>query len=317
MPSFSQRHAPPPRLLGPEIPAGVRRAIDSWLVERKADPHEIRTRIFQRAGYGDVIDVVDDVRDRWGDNEAERLIGKLEDDPTVARWERGSDAQRDAATKVIFHHLPEPLYLDYLEEAIEEYVRVRVGVLDNYDYDLVQHPILTPIEHLNNLFRTRRIDYRFTEEGKAEWHGDEGAYHEVIRPALDALDDERLAGCRHEFEAALGHLRAGTPKDREDAIEEAGKAVESAMKVLLDERDVKRPERQHAEKLWQALRDGGIVETPTHDAILSTSRLRNEWGAHGQGGEVREIPAGIPEHAVRSAAAAIAYLAGLLPGEPG
>jgi hypothetical protein len=313
MPSFSQRHAPPPRALGPEIPAGVRRAIDTWFVERRVDPHEVRTRRFQRVGYGDFEDVVDDVRHRWGDEEAAQLIRDLEDDRTVARWEIGSNARRDAATKAVFHHTPEALYLDYLEEAIVEYARVAADVAEEYLQDLVEDPVLTPVRYLNQLFAGRHIDYHFSQDGRAEWHGDEGAYREVIRPALDALDDQRIVGCRHEFEAAL---RAGTPKDHEDAIEEAGKAVESAMKVLIDERGVERPERQTAEQLWQALRDGGIVETPTHDAILSTSRLRNEWGAHGQGGEVRKIPAGLPEHAVRAAAGAIAYLAELLPNEP-
>ena len=255
--------------------------------------------------------MIADVRDRWGDDQAELLLQEIANDPVVAKWEIGSDGRRAAARKVVFRYMPEPLYLDYLEEAIATYGR---GLDDDLlYYDIVQDPILTPVRYLNELFAGRGIDYRFNGEGRAEWHGDEGAYHEVIRPALDALDDQRLAGCRHELEAALGHLRAGTPKDREDAIEEAGKAVESAMKVLLDQRNVERPDRQTAEQLWQALRDGGIVETPTHHAILSTSRLRNEWGAHGQGGEIRVIPAGIPEHAVRAAAGAIAYLAELLP----
>ena len=42
----------------------------------------------------------------------------------------------------------------------------------------------------------------------------------------------------------------------------------------------RRPHRRGRQRstLWQAIRDSGIVETPTHDAILSTSRLRNEWG---------------------------------------
>jgi hypothetical protein len=87
MPPFSQRHAPPPRRLGPEIPTGVRRAIDSWLAERRVDPDEIRRRFLQRAGYGDAEDVIADVRDRWGDDEADRLIRDLEGDPAVAQFE--------------------------------------------------------------------------------------------------------------------------------------------------------------------------------------------------------------------------------------
>jgi hypothetical protein len=51
---FSQEHAPPPRPLGPEIPAGVRRAITTWFAEHGVDSQEIRLLWFQRAGYGDV-----------------------------------------------------------------------------------------------------------------------------------------------------------------------------------------------------------------------------------------------------------------------
>jgi hypothetical protein len=118
-----------------------------------------------------------------------------------------------------------------------------------------EDPYVAAVRFVNDLFAARGMAYRLDENGRAHWHGDEGAYIEVIRPALDALGDVRLAGARQEFEAALGQLRAGTPKDDEGAIEESGKAVESAMKVVLDERGYKRIGNESSEKLWQALRD--------------------------------------------------------------
>jgi hypothetical protein len=274
------------------------------------DSQEIRLLWFQRAGYGDATDVSADVRDRWGEDAQALLARDMEDDSDILRYQ-DRRAQSEALTGAVYRHVPAPLYLDYLELALEKYARDRALVEIDYA-DVLEDPLVAPVRYLNDLFATRRIDYRFDENGRARWHGDEGAYGEIIRPALDALDDDRLVGPRQEFESALGHLRAGTPKDQEDAIEEAGKAVESAMAVVLGVHGIDPPART-AEKLWQALRDGGIVETPTHDAIVSTSRLRNEWGGHGQGAEIREIPAGIPALAVRSAAAAIAYLAELLP----
>jgi len=311
MTSFSEEHAPPPRPLGPEIPAGVRRAIRSWFSERSVDAEEVRKRWFQRLGYGGVDDVLDDVRDRWDDITSATMRRDLEEDEVVARWSEGAKA-RAAATLISYLHVPAPLYLHYVQHAIAKYVEDRAIV--DVDYiDYAEDPMIAPVAYLNDLFAARRIDYRFNENGLAEWHGDEGTYFEVVRPALDALDDARFAGCRQEFEAALGHLRAGTPKDREDAIEEAGKAVESAMKVVLDALSIPSTGKENAEKLWQSIRDAGVVETPTHHAIVSAAGLRNEWGGHGQGSEIRQIPDGIPELAVRTAAAAIAYLAGLLP----
>jgi hypothetical protein len=238
------------------------------------------------------------------------LARNLEDDVDTLRYPDPRN-QCEAATGAVYRHVPAPLYLDYVELAIEKYARDRALVQVEY-VDVIENSRIAPVGYLNELFATRRIDYRFDEKGRARWHGDEGTYAEIIRPALDALDDDRLAGCREEFEAALGHLRAGTAKDLEDAIEEAGKAVESAMGAVLGAHGIDPPART-AERLWQTLRDSGIVEKPTHDAILSTSRLRNEWGGHGQGAEIREIPEGIPALAVRSAATAIAYLAELLP----
>lgn len=311
MTSFSEKHAPPPRPLGPEIPAGVRRAILSWFSERGVDPEEIRKRWFQRLGYGSVDDVLDDVRERWDDITSATMLRDLEQDEAVARWSEGAKRWR-AATLISYLHVPAPLYLDYVQHAIAKYVEDRAIV--DVDYiEYAKDPMIAPVTYLNELFAARRIDYRFNENGLAEWHGDEGTYFEVIRPALDVLDDPRLVGCRQEFEAALGHLRAGRPKDREDAIEEAGKAVESAMKVILDDRNIPRTGKENAEKLWELVRDAGVVETPTHHAILATAGLRNEWGGHGQGAEIRQIPDGIPELAVRTAAAAIAYVAALLP----
>jgi Domain of unknown function (DUF7014) len=309
--SFSQEHAPPSRPLGPEIPAGVRQAIASWFRDRGVDANEVRHQWFQQIGYGDVTDVEADVRDRWGENTATLLRRDLEDDPFVSQWNYGPRRQA-AATAIVQRHVPAPLYLDYVERAIEAYVRERAVSAIDYLDDIIDDPRGAVVQYLNGLVATRRIDYRFDENGRARWHGDEGAYSEIIRPALDALDDDRLAGPRQEFESALGHLRAGTPKDQE-AIEEAGKAVESAMKVLLAERQVSRSGNETAEPLWNLLRDNSIVPPKTKDAILSTSRLRNEYGGHGQGAEIREIPEGIPALAVRSAAAAITYLAELLP----
>jgi hypothetical protein len=309
MDSFSDRHGPPGQRFGPEIPVGVRRAITSWFADQDVPAEEVRRAWFQQAGYGDANDVIGDVKHRWGDDAATELRRALEADQGVQDMNYGPNRLAQA-TKIAARHVPAALFLDYLEHAVDQYATDRATTLPGAPY--IEGPYDAPVRYINDLFAARGIVYRLDEQGRAEWHGDEGAYDEIVRPALDALSDSRFAGCRQEFEAALRHLRAGTPKDLEDAIEEAAKAVESGMKAVLDDRQVTRTGGETAEPLWNLLNQNGVVPSQTKDSILGTSRIRNAFGGHGQGSSVRQIPDDVPELAVRTAASALAYLAGRL-----
>lgn len=299
MTSYADRNAPPSPPLGETIPQGVRHAIVGWFEDRGVDVGSTKRRFRQRQGYGGIADLVGDVGARWGDDAARRLNAALK-----------LPAHIQLAEKTFHLAMPEPLYLSYVEDAIAILRQIRAEIAEELLGDVVT--VADAVDYLNGLFVTRGLSYRFTADGYAEWHGDAGVHAEVIAPALAVLADPRLAGCRSEFEAALRHLRAGTPKDHEDAIEEAGKAVESAMKVLLGEKGIALVGTETAEPLWTKLRDAQIVPTKTKDAMLSTSRLRNEYGGHGTGAAPRSIPQGIPALAVQASASAIYYLASLL-----
>jgi hypothetical protein len=163
------------------------------------------------------------------------------------------------------------------------------------------------------LFEKRGINYRLDSYGRAEWHGDPSAYQNVVVPALAALADPRLGGARNEFETALGHLRKGTDKDKEDAVEEAGKSVESAMKVLIAEKGITATGKEAAFALFDLLSNNGAVIPEAKEAVVGTARVRNTHGAHGAGGVPRKVPEELAELAVRSAATAISFLASHLP----
>jgi hypothetical protein len=75
----------------------------------------------------------------------------------------GVDYNAEGALKAI----PSPLFLDALEDAVG---------LSRQDYKAITES--------NRLFTKRGIYYRFNPLGKAEWHGDPGAYGGVLRPAL-------------------------------------------------------------------------------------------------------------------------------------
>jgi Domain of unknown function (DUF7014) len=296
--SFTERNIAPRTPAGPTVPSGARRSLLTWFTARGLNASLLWEAFLQQEGYGTWDDIEDDIRTRFGDEEADAWTEAIEQHLRRERQRivRAAAINYDAEPALL--SLPSLLFLDVLEYALK-----REGSGRN----------LESMNEINRLFTKLGVSFQFGYNGQTEWHGDPGAYETVIGPALDALTDPRLAGCRSEFEAAIGHLRAGTAKDREDAIEEAGKAVESAMKVLLTEHGAPLTDRETANPLFQALVDQGVCVQEADKAVLGSSRLRNQYGGHGTGAQVRVVPPGVPELAVQSTATAINYLASLLP----
>jgi hypothetical protein len=135
----------------------------------------------------------------------------------------------------------------------------------------------------------------------------------VLEPALRALREPRLAGARAEFEDALAKLGAGRAKDREDAIEESRKAVESAMKATLAANGELGHERKTSWPLIEALRDAGIVEAEADQLLMAAARVANATASHGAGSQPRDVPHELAVAVVGAAANAITFLAARLP----
>jgi hypothetical protein len=295
--TFSERNVAPRTPTGPDIPDGVRVSLLAWFNrENGTTPTHLWTTLCQREGYGDFTEIEDDLRERFGDEDANAFMARIRD-----HWARdrgrmtampGVDYNAEPALKAI----PPALFLDVLEYALQ----------NSYAY-------LQGIEEINRIFSKRGVFYRFNYSREAEWHGDQGLHEALLRPALDVLTDPRLIGVASEFGAALRHLRAGAVKDREDAIEEAAKAVESVMKVTCDVRAIARSGKETATPLFEKLRDGGIVEAEADSAVLAAARIRNQWGGHGSGGQPRDPPQELAELAVRVAATAIVFFGSRLP----
>ena len=290
---------PPREPAGPYIPDGVRKALLSWFAQNGVTPTTLWENLIARETYGTWNEMEADIRARFGDEE-----GDFFGEAMAAHRERERHRMvvpprhinSDAEPALLA--IPAGLFLDVLESGVST-----LGGAMQY----------SAVNEINRVFTKRGVTYRFGFNGRAEWHGDQGAYEQLLRPALDALVDARLAGCQSEFHAAMEHLRKATPKDYEDAIEEAGKAVESAMKVLLDERGIVRTGKETATPLFEKLRDSGIVEAEADNVVLGAARVRNQWGGHGSGAAPRDPPADLAELSVRAAAVAIVFLSGRLP----
>jgi hypothetical protein len=292
------------------VPEGVRRAILNWFQANcDISPKVIGHWLLAEEGFGSWSDLAGALGDWFGASARNDLLAALRR-LNERRWVADPPGVDPYAVQAICV-LPTALFLTAVEGAVQ---MAQQNVLP-FDHDLAfLGTDITPpaVAEVNRLFDKHGVTYRMTRDGQIVWHGDEGAYSVVVAPALVALRDARLVGARAEFEASLLHLREGTDKGREDAIEEAGKAVESSMKVVLDGRGIPRDPKLGAEQLWDLLKGNGLVGKYTKDAILAASRIRNELGGHGAGSAPREIAERDAELCVRAAATAIVFLASLL-----
>lgn len=296
--TFTERNFPPPEPAGEAIPDGVRVSLLNWFAQYGvASATDLWADYCQHEGYGTFDEAADDIGRRFGVPARSRFQDTMAEhfkrEKSRGVGSPGTDYNAEPALRA----LPAQQFLDVLEMVAQQ---------AGYESYL-------PIEEINRLFKKRGIYYRFADDGTAQWYGDESAYVTVVRPALDALTDDRLAGARSEFDAALVHMRNGTFKDLEDAVEEAAKSVESAMKVVLVEHGETLTGKETARPLFQKLSAAGIVSAEADNAVLAPSRLRNAFGGHGSGAQPRQVPLDIAELAVRSAASAVCYLAICLP----
>jgi hypothetical protein len=307
--SFTDRYAPPRTRAGPTIPAGVRGALCSWLRDHGVTEADVWRVLAQSRGYQNPEDVFEEILDRWGEDEASVFGKAVVADRHEARNLFRVDPELDMVARPILQNIPAPLFLDSLEHAIE-LLNTKHFQVDDDVYDT--HGVAA-IEQINRLFEKRGIYYRFTPEGKAEWHGDPEAYEQLVAPALGALDDPRLATAAQEFRDSLASLRGGDRIGDKNATRDASNAVESAMKALLDAHGVPRRGNETAVPLWEALRDAGIVAEKSREPVCSAPQLGNMYGRHGPEPDPEPLPDGIPTLTVHSATSALVYLAGLLP----
>lgn len=161
--------------------------------------------------------------------------------------------------------------------------------------------------------RARGVPWAFSGSG-FQWIGDADVDQYLVIPAVTAVNDPRFAGgVRSEFESARAALRVGTPQGRKQAIHEAGCAVESAMKVVLDQHAVSYEPTSTAHPLFKHLVDADIVPRRLERLVLAASTPRNKTAGHGAGAIAHNPEQAEAESVVASAAGAISYLRSRLP----
>ena len=130
------------------------------------------------------------------------------------------------------------------------------------------------------------------------WHLSEGRFfltdpvffqEELTKKCEEVLSQEGFKGAHDEYREAREEFSDGKHKD---AIVEAFKSFESALKTVLD-----KPTGDVANLLRQFREAGFMDDIPEEPAkaicirvLASLAVLRNELGGHGQGTEVVEVP---------------------------
>lgn len=168
------------------------------------------------------------------------------------------------------------------------------------------------IGELNERFRRAGVGYRF-EGGKILRVDSELLHSEVVKPALQYLNEPGFEGPRDEFLRAHGHYRSG---EIEAAVTDANSAFESTLKVVCDQRGWRYDKGARVFDLLSVVRKNGLLPgylDASFDQLAATlktglPKVRNEQGAHGHGATPRHAPDFVAAYALHLAATNILFI---------
>ena len=221
----------------------------------------------------------------------------------------GSDLEADQVIQFIA-----TARIDQFLDAVELCVRVVDRLIRKWpDHVRKSHGITQTSDdalgEINHRFRQSGLGYQF-EEGQAIRVDAAFTHDEVVKPALRLLSTDGYEGAQEEFLSAHRHYRNG---DYEEAITEAAKSFESALKITCDMNGWAYAKGARASDLLKRVRAEGLWPDyldASFDQLIATlssglPRVRNEEGAHGQGATLRTTPPYVAAYALHLAAAKI------------
>lgn len=171
------------------------------------------------------------------------------------------------------------------------------------------------VSELNTRFKEHGKGYEVSD-GRVLRIDSELLHTEAVKPAISFLNQSEYAGPRDEFFGAYEHYRHGNLKE---ALNDALKAFESTIKVVLELRGWEYDKTSPAKKLLGVLLANNFLPSyhQNHLNALSTllesgvPTIRNKEGGHGQGSEVSEVEPEIATYVLHMTASAIVMLCSL------
>lgn len=204
-------------------------------------------------------------------------------------------------------------FLDFLDFFFSNYVcKQETAEKTINQFSLKSNPFQDAIDELNLRFKQHSLGYECTN-GEIIPKTNEFIHTEVIKPALKLLTDERFRGVEDEYLTAFEHLKNGNNKD---AILNASKAFESAIKVICQNLGYEFSDKNPAKKLVEILKHNDFfppyLESYLNNlcALLAEGApvVRNQEGGHGQGAEIKETTDEYVEYVLNTVASNIVFM---------
>ena len=169
------------------------------------------------------------------------------------------------------------------------------------------------IDELNYRFMEHGIGYQFSN-GQIIRMDSELIHAEIVKPALELLNQRHFAGAQQEFLKAHEHYRKGNAKE---ALNECLKAFESVMKAICDKRGWKNYKKAAAKDLIVVCFDNGLIPSFWQSHYTSLRNLlessvptgRNKLSGHGQGTTPVSVPNHLVAYMLHMTASTIVFLA--------
>jgi len=206
--------------------------------------------------------------------------------------------------------------VEYWLDAIEFSLRVmKKAVENNGRYSGSARTKLRPhqaVADLNHRFLQHGVGYQYVS-GKIVRYDSQFLHAQVVKPAMDLLQDKLYRGANDEFLRAHEHYRKGEIKD---CLADSLNALESTLKTICTKRRWTFQPTDTAKTLIEICFKNGLLPgflQSHYSALQSTLEsgvptLRNKKGGHGQGPEVITVPPHYAAYALHLTASAIQFL---------
>lgn len=299
------------------IPVRVRRGALKVVERWHASPQDLVRFLETKVGFHTVGELVEALDARLGDGAGSQFHGRLA--AAIAR-PQSSGMQRVGITtssvpgstevasvaESALVALPDQLFNMALEGGCDIAAAHAFELQRSEEADAEVH------HGISRLFLDNGVPYDFDDDGRLVPTGSAAMSALTLQPALDVLDDPRLASARTHLVEAQRRPREHDP---DEAVDESRMAVEYGMLALLDATSTPRPARHQPNELFNALiapaQGQPVLWRHAEELVLASARFRGRTTAgHAGTAPVEQHEA---EAVVGAAAAALVFLAYKLP----